>query len=219
MARRLAQSRYDRSEKGKAARARARAKWRETEKGRAYQRDRQRAYRQTEQGKANRRSEQTRYRATKRGKAARLRYNKSEKGRTSAVARQAKRMGLILNGKGLNARQWRSILRSYDYCCAYCGQAQTTKASLCVEHVIPLSKGGQHEAGNIVPSCRACNSKKSDNLVERPRPEAPFLRFAAFDKPVWDWIEAEQEQQDYTLLQRIRGKIEDEGVMPTKYLA
>jgi len=39
--------------------------------------------------------------------------------------------------------------------CVYCGGEQTGW-----DHVIPLSRGGAHTEGNLVPCCRPCNSSK-----------------------------------------------------------
>lgn len=44
----------------------------------------------------------------------------------------------------------------FDHCCAYCG----CSGDLEVEHVVPISKGGEHHLGNIVPACHRCNSNK-----------------------------------------------------------
>ena len=37
--------------------------------------------------------------------------------------------------------------------CHWCGQPATTR-----DHLVPLSAGGAHEPGNIVPACQPCNS-------------------------------------------------------------
>ena len=34
-----------------------------------------------------------------------------------------------------------------------------------VDHKIPLSKGGRHAMGNLVPSCRSCNARKGDKII------------------------------------------------------
>jgi len=39
--------------------------------------------------------------------------------------------------------------------CFYCGQDATT-----VDHLIPISKGGNHSIGNLVAACLSCNSSK-----------------------------------------------------------
>jgi 5-methylcytosine-specific restriction endonuclease McrA len=50
---------------------------------------------------------------------------------------------------------WRHWSR-FGHCCAYCKR----QGDLEVEHVVPISKGGQHHLGNIVPACQSCNSSK-----------------------------------------------------------
>nr|WP_239115333.1 HNH endonuclease [Streptomyces sp. SID8499] len=44
--------------------------------------------------------------------------------------------------------------------CVYCDAPGGT-----VDHVIPLSRGGQHAEGNLVPACKSCNSSKGDKLL------------------------------------------------------
>lgn len=59
-------------------------------------------------------------------------------------------------------QQWQELLEEYRHCCAYCGQ-QFDK--LTQDHVIPLSKGGNHTKSNVVPACQSCNSRKHDKLM------------------------------------------------------
>ena len=44
--------------------------------------------------------------------------------------------------------------------CAYCG----SDGELEMEHVVPINKEklGEHHLGNLVPACKACNSRKDD---------------------------------------------------------
>jgi 5-methylcytosine-specific restriction endonuclease McrA len=58
----------------------------------------------------------------------------------------------------LSRAQWQEILAAYDHRCVYCGRKMQR---LTMDHIIPLSKGGDHTASNVVPACRACNTKKS----------------------------------------------------------
>lgn len=44
--------------------------------------------------------------------------------------------------------------------CIYCGGPGGT-----VDHVVPLSRGGRHAEGNLVPACLPCNSSKRDKLL------------------------------------------------------
>ena len=57
--------------------------------------------------------------------------------------------------------QWQQTLEDHKYRCAYCG---TPDENLTQDHVMPISKGGNHTASNIVPACRSCNAKKSDSM-------------------------------------------------------
>ena len=50
-------------------------------------------------------------------------------------------------------RQWRVVL--FGSQCAYCGGAYEE-----MDHIIPLSKGGSDNPGNLVPACRRCNATK-----------------------------------------------------------
>jgi 5-methylcytosine-specific restriction endonuclease McrA len=52
---------------------------------------------------------------------------------------------------------WRSELLENSLC-AYCDNKAET-----VDHVIPISRGGRTEEGNLVPSCKSCNSKKKNS--------------------------------------------------------
>lgn len=51
----------------------------------------------------------------------------------------------------------------FGNCCAYCG----VSGDMQIEHVVPLSKGGAHDAMNIVPACQSCNYSKHATEVER----------------------------------------------------
>ena len=56
--------------------------------------------------------------------------------------------------------------------CAYCGN-QTPPRALTMDHVVPVARGGRSSKGNIVPACKACNSKKklltpAEQLLMKP---------------------------------------------------
>lgn len=62
----------------------------------------------------------------------------------------------------LTLAQWEAIKAAHDHRCAYCG----ARVKLTQDHVIPLSKGGQHTASNIVPACQPCNSRKGNSTAD-----------------------------------------------------
>ena len=56
------------------------------------------------------------------------------------------------------------ILRRDGFKCTYCGAVGPT-VELEVDHIVPRSKGGNDEDGNLTTSCFACNRGKSDMPV------------------------------------------------------
>jgi 5-methylcytosine-specific restriction endonuclease McrA len=74
--------------------------------------------------------------------------------------RRARKLG---NGVfTITARDWRRVLHRYRNACAYCG---ATGVPLDQDHVIPISRGGRHSIGNLVPACDFCNGSKSARLL------------------------------------------------------
>nr|DAY67707.1 MAG TPA: Recombination endonuclease VII [Caudoviricetes sp.] len=60
----------------------------------------------------------------------------------------------------------RGLLKKCNGKCAYCGKQLTLEASdTCVDHVIPIAKGGNNEDKNLVMACRRCNSSKGAKLL------------------------------------------------------
>ena len=43
--------------------------------------------------------------------------------------------------------------------CFYCGR-KVPPSELCMDHRIPLARGGRSEKINIVPACKECNNRK-----------------------------------------------------------
>jgi 5-methylcytosine-specific restriction endonuclease McrA len=55
----------------------------------------------------------------------------------------------------------KEITRLYNSPCIYCGSLYSIEA----DHVIPISRGGTHSIGNLVPACQKCNRSKSDKYL------------------------------------------------------
>lgn len=47
--------------------------------------------------------------------------------------------------------------------CHYCKRPFPPKA-LTMDHIVPLSRGGKSTKGNVVPSCKECNTQKKQLL-------------------------------------------------------
>jgi 5-methylcytosine-specific restriction endonuclease McrA len=69
----------------------------------------------------------------------------------------------------LSLQDWREILEAHEHRCAYCG----TDGMMTIEHMTPLSRGGSHTRGNVVPACLRCNLRKGTRTAEE------FLALAA----------------------------------------
>lgn len=54
------------------------------------------------------------------------------------------------------------IFQRDGHACRYCGQGR----NLTVDHVLPLSRGGDNAQDNLVTACRSCNSSKHDKTPE-----------------------------------------------------
>ena len=59
--------------------------------------------------------------------------------------------------------QWEALKDKYRYCCFYCGNKPDRLEQ---DHVIPLSRGGDHTKSNIVPACPFCNNSKNNKTLE-----------------------------------------------------
>ena len=56
-------------------------------------------------------------------------------------------------------RRWRQSLHLVTgHCCLYCGERSES-----IDHVQPLSRGGESLTENCVPACLGCNGRKGDS--------------------------------------------------------
>lgn len=72
--------------------------------------------------------------------------------RVKAHNRRAKNIGA---SGDLTVSEWINIVKEHKGKCAYCGG----KAEA-LEHIVPIARGGSTTAGNVVPACMDCNSRK-----------------------------------------------------------
>jgi 5-methylcytosine-specific restriction endonuclease McrA len=82
-------------------------------------------------------------------------YHRQKSKRRKAQMRNS--IAIQLSGKDIKNR-----FAEFAHQCAYCDCA----GDLHIEHVVPISKGGGHGIGNIVPACKRCNFSKRDHEVE-----------------------------------------------------
>ena len=91
-----------------------------------------------------------RYRQSTKGKAARKRSGKTRRTRIKYIQ------------GSLTDAEWQTLLATYDYC-SYCGEDLSDPQ---LEHILPVSRGGRHELGNVLPVCLNCNRDKGDQTLE-----------------------------------------------------
>ena len=68
-------------------------------------------------------------------------------------------------GRGITKEQWYEMMCFFDWRCAYSGEKLNENRT--IDHIIPLSKGGENEIWNCVPMFRNYNiSKKDKDMIE-----------------------------------------------------
>lgn len=55
------------------------------------------------------------------------------------------------------------VLNKYQFTCCFCG----AKSRLEIDHIQPVSKGGEDKMSNYQVLCKSCNSKKSNKIISR----------------------------------------------------
>jgi hypothetical protein len=65
-----------------------------------------------------------------------------------------------LGTESFSEENWKETKNYFNNVCAYCGGG----TEFFIEHAIPINKVklGEHRLGNIIPSCKKCNSNKAD---------------------------------------------------------
>lgn len=64
--------------------------------------------------------------------------------------------------RGLRASQWWKRKRAAGIC-HHCGGKFPPK-ELTMDHLVPVIRGGKSNKGNLVPSCKDCNSRRKHSL-------------------------------------------------------
>jgi 5-methylcytosine-specific restriction endonuclease McrA len=84
-------------------------------------------------------------------------------------AKSARRRKRVAGAAGHHTiEQWMARVAYYGWRCRWC-RKELTLATLTMDHVIPIAKGGTDWASNLVPACGSCNSRKYTNRNYRPK--------------------------------------------------
>ena len=92
------------------------------------------------------------------------RYKRSELGRKQSAINESRRRSRIRNAVGdFTLLEWEALQIEHNHTCAYCGRDDV---GMTIDHVVPISRGGEHSIDNIVPACEVCNSSKNNRLID-----------------------------------------------------
>ena len=157
----ITKKKYAQSEKGKDVQSKGYKKYSKTEKGKLKIRENNRRFRNTQHGKLCDKL----YEALPKTRLKRALYKKTENGKVAASNYNHRRRMVTKNGR-ISIIFWDYIRDLYDNKCAYCG----SEDELTMDHVKPISRGGLHISGNILPACAFCNNSKGAKILSEWRP-------------------------------------------------
>ena len=84
-------------------------------------------------------------------------------------------------------------------CCEYCySQEKFATYSFSVEHINPLSKGGNNNLDNLALSCQGCNNYKYNKTKGKDPVSGAII--ALYNPRHQNWQEHFNWNQDYTLI-------------------
>jgi hypothetical protein len=95
-----------------------------------------------------------------------------------------------LGNESFSEKDWKETKDYFLQRCVYCN----AETDLLIEHAIPINKDklGEHRLGNLVPSCKSCNSKKGG---------LDFREFLGNDLASIQRIEAYMDSRNYVPLE------------------
>lgn len=88
------------------------------------------------------------------------RWRENNRDRSRMIVKSASHRRRAVTRQGMSSSDQRDWEDRQEKVCFYC-DADVSQGYE-VDHILPLSKGGAHEASNLVIACRTCNAKKSN---------------------------------------------------------
>jgi len=77
------------------------------------------------------------------------------------------------------------LTKVYGLRCWYCGvRFEEENLSICIDHIIPISKGGSNDISNLALSCKFCNSHKFYHPLEDFLNYLAYIRTGKFSCPI-----------------------------------
>ena len=122
-----------------------------------------------EERRERRRKYIAKYKSTDKFKEARKRYKSSEKGRLANYRYGVKRRSYKYN-VAFTQHERREILDRDNWTCQFCNvkvhdENINNELKAHIDHIIPISKGGNSKPTNLQVLCRTCNLKKSNKII------------------------------------------------------
>ena len=93
----------------------------------------------------------------------------------------------------------RHVYKRAKACCEYClSQARYSTQSFSVDHIIPISKGGDCSLDNLALSCQGCNSHKYNKIIAID--PLTYTDVPIFNPRINKWIDHFHWSYDYTVI-------------------
>ncbi len=87
--------------------------------------------------------------------------------RYNRIHERNRRAHKLKNGGIFTLKEWECLVWYYNDKCLCCKQIKFLE----VDHIIPITKGGNSNISNLQPLCRSCNSTKRTTIIDyRPEP-------------------------------------------------
>ena len=64
----------------------------------------------------------------------------------------------------ITLKQWKNIIKAQSNKCAMCGCEFNNETKPTIDHIVPLSRGGEHSSVNVQALCMSCNASKQSKL-------------------------------------------------------
>lgn len=116
------------------------------------------------------------------------RWRQTPEGQINEGNRRARRrMKEQAQGNGITGEQWLECMKFFGFKCAYSGII-LSKETRSLDHIVPISKEGEHEIWNLVPMYKPYNSSKRTQDLLTWYLEQEYFSEERLDK-IYKWQE------------------------------